>query len=158
MDLVINAPGPGNYVATGGPISGGTMGAMTGAPVPMLETDLRDDHPISIDYAGGACRGFTTGACDPQSQATGDPDFQPVQYALINNTNQWWVDVGVAGATAGQRDKTDMILYTRTISGTEGPSVECGSCHDPHEDTARPVSFLRISNDDSAVCLACHIK
>ena len=32
--------------------------------------------------------------------------------------------------------------------------VECASCHDPHScDT--PL-FLRISNDRSALCLACH--
>ena len=153
MDLVINAPGPGNYNAGGAAI--GTIGPMIGSPIPMLGTDLRDDHPISIDYAGGACQG-TLAACDPATAATGDPDFQPTQYALINSTNQWWVDT--ATGTAAQRDKTDMILYTRSFAGTDGPSVECGSCHDPHEDTPRPVSFLRISNDNSDVCLACHIK
>ena len=48
MDSVINAPGRG---MNSGNI--GTVGAMTGTPVPMLGTDLRDDHPISIQYAGG---------------------------------------------------------------------------------------------------------
>ena len=51
MDNVINAPGSDGYVATGNPI--GTLGKMTGTPVPMLGTDLRDDHPISIQYGGG---------------------------------------------------------------------------------------------------------
>ena len=54
-----------------------------------------------------------------------------------------------------------MILYTRAFpTGGNGPSVECGSCHDPHEGEANgiDVSFLRISNVGSEVCLACHIK
>ena len=48
-----------------------------------------------------------------------------------------------------------MILYTRNFAAGSGPSVECASCHDPHTETT---TFLRTSNDDSAVCLACHIK
>jgi predicted CXXCH cytochrome family protein len=34
--------------------------------------------------------------------------------------------------------------------------VECASCHNVHDDSIAP--FLRISNDNSAVCLTCHIK
>ncbi len=70
-----------------------------------------------------------------------------------------------AGGTAGVRDKSDMILYTRNFGGATGnaPSVECGSCHDPHveEATGTPAAgktFLRIANTGSAVCLACHNK
>ena len=59
---------------------------------------------------------------------------------------------------ADTREKSDIILYARTFTAGEGPSVECASCHDPHEDTVRPVSFLRIANSNSDVCLACHIK
>lgn len=37
-------------------------------------------------------------------------------------------------------------------------NVECISCHDPHiPDTIRPY-FLRISNENSALCKSCHIK
>ena len=167
MDVVINAPGSGGYTAGGAELDPAAIGAMTGTPIPNLGTDLRDDHPISIEYAGGACTG-TLNDCDPATQTGGDKDFQPVQYAAINTKNQWWVDVpafatdangtNTQTGTPNVREKTDMILYTRDFSGTEGPSVECGSCHDPHEDTARPVSFLRISNANSDVCLACHIK
>ena len=167
MDVVINKPGSGGYNAAGSEISTTLVTNMSGAPVPMLGTDLRDDHPISIDYAGGACRG-TTSDCDPATAASGDADFLPAQFASINTNPQWWVDVptyatDAAGTvietgTANVREKTDMILYTRDFGGTDGPSVECASCHDPHEDTARPVSFLRIANAGSGVCLACHIK
>lgn len=37
-----------------------------------------------------------------------------------------------------------------------GLRVECQSCHDPHDTTNAP--FLRVSNADSALCLACHLK
>lgn len=167
MDIVINAPGSNGYNAAGAEIDAGAIGAMTGTPVPNLGTDLRDDHPISIAYAGGACTNVLAD-CDPSTQVNGDRDFQPAQYALINTNNQWWVDVPtfatdvdgnvIQSGTPDIREKTDMILYTRDFSGQDGPSVECGSCHDPHEDTERPVSFLRVSNANSGVCLACHIK
>jgi len=63
------------------------------------------------------------------------------------------------------RQKNDIILYTRDFSGVGGdanaPSVECASCHDPHvesKDAATQVSFLRVSQAGSGVCLACHTK
>lgn len=158
MDVVLNAPGSGGYTATGAEIDTLAIGLMTGTPIPALGADLRNDHPVSIAYAGGGCAG-TTADCDPQAGGfTGDPDFRVAQFQTINTNPNWWVDT--AAGTADQRDKTDMILYTRDFSGTNGPSVECGSCHDPHETTATAgaVNFMRIPNDNSDVCLACHIK
>lgn len=35
-----------------------------------------------------------------------------------------------------------------------GEKVECASCHDPH--SCKNPLFLRVSNDRSALCLACH--
>jgi predicted CXXCH cytochrome family protein len=32
--------------------------------------------------------------------------------------------------------------------------VECASCHDPHDCSNKP--FLRMSNEKSALCMACH--
>lgn len=40
--------------------------------------------------------------------------------------------------------------------GTGTNQVECGSCHDVHDDTINP--FMRIDNAQSALCLTCHIK
>jgi hypothetical protein len=63
-----------------------------------------------------------------------------------------------------------MILFTRDNGGSFEPFVECATCHDPHsgvtEDVAgggtnaagSDISFMRIANTDSDVCLACHIK
>jgi predicted CXXCH cytochrome family protein len=165
MDNIINAPGSGGYDATGGGAGGlaytwdtstgrvNAQGVMQNASntLAMLGTDLSNDHPIGIQYCGGGPNATNaTAACrdtDFKGSGTG------LQNATINTNLVWWVDT--AAGTAGQRDKTDMILYTRSFSGTNGPSVECASCHDPHSENS---TFLRIANTGSAVCLACHVK
>jgi len=160
MDVLINAPGSGGYDGAGAEFDLGAIGTMPGdgvalsAPIPNLGTDLQDDHPISIQYAGGGCSDADgTGAgCG----SLGDTDFKPPYSADINNVRIWWVDV----AGVGVREKGDMQLYTRTdVDGTTvEPTVECGSCHDPHNQGSTPVDFLRVNNTNSDVCLACHIK
>ena len=42
------------------------------------------------------------------------------------------------------------------INGAVNDSLECGSCHAVHDNAVVP--FLRMSNDGSALCLACHAK
>ncbi len=37
-----------------------------------------------------------------------------------------------------------------------GGTVQCSSCHDPHDNTFAP--FLTMSNTASALCTACHLK
>jgi hypothetical protein len=177
MDNIINAPGSGGYDSTGGGTNGRNFawvgntvsaeGIMTnptgGINVALMGTDLRNDHPIGIQYCGGGLSGSGTtvsGTCS-------DPDFKNgttgVKTTLINGVQYFWVDT--AGGTAN-RDRSDMILFTRTFSGGAGPSVECASCHDPHVESGTtsgglPVAgetFLRISNTGSAVCLSCHVK
>ena len=169
MDNIINAPGYGGYDATGGgPLglsytwSSGTTagrvdadGRMTNATttLSMLGSDLSNDHPIGIQYCGGGPTSTTPAA------ACRDGDFVAPQNATINSNLVWWVDTSVG--TAATREKTDMILYTRSFAGTNSPSVECASCHDPHVESGTGSSgatFLRIANTGSAVCLACHVK
>lgn len=158
MDNIINAPGSGGYNATGGGALGlgwtwaaglraDADGKMinTAATLSMLGPDLSNDHPIGIQYCGGGqTSGAPTGAC-------ADPDFIAPSNATINSNVVWWVDTGTAG-----RQKTDMALYSRTFTAGTGPSVECGSCHDPHSSTNN--TFLRVSNAGSGVCLSCHVK
>lgn len=44
-----------------------------------------------------------------------------------------------------------------TIAGLlRNSKVECGSCHDPHE--ATNLTFLRVANTGSALCIGCHAK
>ena len=158
MDVMINAPGTSDTLTAAqfDATAFGT-GIIDAASQRNLGTDLSNDHPVSIQYGGG---GITSG-----NLVTTDADFVNPQYASINGNDAWWVDVtggkvnGVAvGGTAGTREKSDMILYTTSAQ----PYVECASCHDPHNsDTGlvtNQVSFLRIDNTGSAVCLACHTK
>ena len=157
MSAVINAPGSGRtgdaaWVAgawSGANQTGGKIGA---GLITNIGTDLRDDHPIGIQYGGGGVTLALPGA------TTRDPDFKSVTSSVMGTSRVWWVDTE---ATAnGTRQKTDMALYTRPAGSYTGqtdsePFVECGSCHDPHTTNS---TFLRITNAGSAVCLACHVK
>jgi predicted CXXCH cytochrome family protein len=127
-----------------------------------LTTDLTNDHPIGMQYAGG---GIAASRPKVVQGDTVDPDFAPVEYKVKDGRFLWWVerDWRTTGGD-GERTKQDVILYTRDASngyagqGEQEPFVECGSCHDPHE-TVNP-TFLRISNTDtpSGLCLTCHVK
>lgn len=168
MDSMINAPGAGlynsagarplggtGYTWTGGPGTDGKMTAASSTYVINLGQDLTNDHPVAINYCGG------TGNTGTGALTCGDDDFQ-----LTTGTNNkvkfdsaktvWWVETG-GNST---RNKTDLPLYTRTVSAATGPYVECGTCHDPHVDGtgSSGATFLRIPNSASQICLACHVK
>lgn len=173
MNVMINQPGSGGYNAGGATLSGtwsgndvNADGTLKSTVVANLSTDLRNDHPIGIQYGGGMPGNVAYTKAAIASGTLNDKDFQGLQYANINGNNVWWVDT--ASGTAGTREKTDMLMYTRngaqiltqagTASGTltgDQAFVECASCHDPHSENT---TFLRIPNTGSAVCLACHIK
>lgn len=146
MDAVINEPGT-------GPGDDGDLNALGVMPpfsTATISTDLRDDHPIGVQYGG----------FDPGTGRKIDPDFKGTGEGLKSGMSHlglpwWWVDTSVG--TSGVRDKTDMILYTRDNSGTNQPFVECASCHDPLRGGGSP-NFMRIANENSDVCLACHVK
>lgn len=155
-----------------------------------LGTDLSNDHPISMQYAGG---GLTATA---PLAATNDPDFAQAaatgfggvggnaaanpSHAGADNSNhgnvagsgtglvrhdtngkggfadRWWID---SNGVSGFQNSGDMPLYTRNDvagSAVAQPTVECGTCHDPHSGNT---TFLREpGNEDSQVCLTCHAK
>jgi predicted CXXCH cytochrome family protein len=162
MNNVINQPGSGGYNIAGGLMPGSWTGtgvdpatgrmASGATRVANLGTDLRNDHPIGIQYCGGGRTVAlgTGGTCS-------DADFRAPDFA----NGVFWVETGAAGSG---RQKTDMILYNRAGTATDStvlasqPFVECASCHDPH--TSDNPTFLRISNTTpgSGVCLACHVK
>jgi hypothetical protein len=181
LDNILNAPGSGGYDSTGGGVGGklwtwstggdlgaaltvDTTGTFLAGQIVNLGTDLRDDHPVSVQYGGGGVSATTP------TGATVDADFvAPLQ---IGADDRWYVDnatmAGSLGSTLGSFDKWDFKLYTRldaALANVNEPFVECGSCHDPHMETT---TFLRIdgtinpdgteSNSGSRVCLACHIK
>lgn len=179
MNVMINQPGSGGYNAAGAALSGGWTGANQTAGkigngsnpndlITLIGKDLKNDHPIGIQYGGGPKAGTVPAApADYTKDLFRDADFNTAKSATINGQSVWWVDTSTG--TAGTREKTDMQLYTRTGAGSVGldgtvtanaltgaqPFVECASCHDPHSEN---VTFLRIDNSGSKVCLACHIK
>jgi len=155
MNSVINAPGSGltNATFSAGTWSGANQTAGKLIGVANLGTDLRNDHPVGIQYAGGGYN--TTNLTGPGA----DPDFRAANSAIVGGVRAWWVDSEATPNNA--RNKTDMVLYTRGPTGgytgqtNPEPFVECASCHDPHTATTM---FLRTVNDNSRVCLTCHIK
>jgi len=167
MDNMLNKPGSGGYNAAGSSLGGVWTGAATmagtpGSPVgvdlriPVIGADLKNDHPIGIQYCGGGLTGsgsVTSGTC-------ADADFKgaaDVGTALVNGRQIFWVETN---ATAG-RQKADLSLYTRDFSGAAGtPSVECASCHDPHVESigTQNIQFMRVTTAGSAICLSCHVK
>ena len=164
MDNIINAPGSGGLTADGGGVNGlaytwtgttvnTTTGILSAGGPGLIGADLTNDHPIGVEYCGGGISGTTgvTGCKDADFKGGGTNSG--LATTTINSTQVWWVDT--TGGTAN-REKTDMILYTRAFTAGSGPSVECASCHDPH--SATNPTFLRVSNDGSGVCLSCHVK
>jgi predicted CXXCH cytochrome family protein len=175
MNVMINQPGSGGYNSAGAAAGGtweGTRDTISGVTnIALIGTNLKNDHPIGIQYCGGIALNAAFALADlVPSTSCRDKDFNTAQYKDINGSPVWWVDS--IGGTADTRDKKDMMLYTRdtvTSIGAGGTSttggvsltgpqayVECASCHDPHVSTT--ATFLRIDNTGSAVCLACHIK
>jgi predicted CXXCH cytochrome family protein len=165
MNVMINQAGSGGYNAAGAALPGSwagtnqTAGAISAGLITNIGKDLKNDHPIGIQYGGGPVGAIP--AAGTAYTAFNDKDFNPAASKAINGQPVWWVDT--AAGTTG-RQKTDMQLYTRTNAAGVGsagvltgaqPFVECASCHDPHTENA---TFLRIVNTGSAVCLACHIK
>ncbi|TAN83593.1 MAG: hypothetical protein EPN14_03375 [Gallionella sp.] len=167
MNTTINQAGSGGYNASGALQAGTWVGsALTATPVGSLNyatpsivnigTDLRNDHPVGVQYGGG---GFLSSANLNVTNATAvgtptDADFVSPKVTGNATTAAFWVDTGTAG-----RQKTDLILYTRTeptVGNVAQPFVECATCHDPH--TNAQATFLRTSNTSSALCLACHTK
>ena len=165
MDNMFNAPGSGagkgdgsagvsqTYTWTGSGVDA-TTGKITG--IANLGADLKNDHPIGIEYCGGGITGTGTTV----SGTCADLDFKGasnIKTKQVNDQQVFWID---RGTSTGVRDKDDIILYTRTEFGTAGPSVECASCHDPHVESKGTdnVNFMRVTTANSDICLACHTK
>ena len=194
IDSVINAPGSGGYDPAGARIGTNFVGddqvngQLDPTIVQNLGTDLSNDHPVSMQYAGGGVSTTNVNGPtnDPDFPAGANPNPHPTSFTLNNMaapttapiTTLWWIERNDESLNNGARDRVDVILYTRLesetgVAGGEQPFVECGSCHDPHN-IDNP-TFLRVSNGipaslagdfpnavspnrGSALCLTCHIK
>jgi Doubled CXXCH motif (Paired_CXXCH_1) len=166
VDSIINMPGSGNYLASQnvntsqvflnswpgiGPKTGADHQGMNsagclschgavgipGAPdfrIAAIGTDLTNDHPVGITFptTNGPGTDFKT-----PTGTQGNATF------FDSNSN-------------GSMDKGDVRLYDA--------KVECASCHDPHgvpsgaAGSTFNLTFMRVANTNSAVCLTCHAK
>ena len=187
IDNVINMPGSGGYNFASGSrignfVGGDQSGGKLGNPnliVQNLTTDLSNDHPISMQFGGGG-----VSVNNPTlAKMPVDPDFHPPQVMNAPPASGlqklWYIESGANSLMPNARDRQDVILYTRSdVAGGGGvlqPTVECGSCHDPHN--VKNPTFLRISNSGastipnnsdniysganggpSGLCLTCHDK
>jgi predicted CXXCH cytochrome family protein len=79
-------------------------------------------------------------------------DDHPVGFAY--DANAAYLASGKLRALAGTSTIVKVTGAT-TINGAAAATVECSSCHDPHGVTGT-TAFLRISNSQSALCMACH--
>lgn len=168
LDSMINEPGsgadnPGFSAGSwrGDDVIGAEDGRLAAGIVQNLGTDLTNDHPIGMQYAGG---GISASKPTLPQGETNDPDFAEVLYKIKDGRYLWWVERDWRTGGDGERTKRDVVLYTRDSSNgypgqsEQEPFVECASCHDPHS-TENP-TFLRISNTEtpSGLCLTCHVK
>lgn len=170
MNVMINTPGSGTTATLAGTWTGAdqTLGKIGAGLITNIGTDLKNDHPVGIQYGGGPKSGTVPAAGQAYDNTMfRDADFKATKSSVLNGQSVWWVDT--TAGTAGTREKTDMQLYTRVgadsvnrdgsintgaLTGAQ-PFVECASCHDPHSENT---TFLRIDNTGSAVCLSCHTK
>ncbi|WP_210398065.1 cytochrome c3 family protein [Motiliproteus sediminis] len=158
MDVMINEPGSGTDTISAGTWSGSTSDGLTGGDtmndanfgITFIGTDLTNDHPIGIQYAGGGESG-SRGDGEGTVSNYADTDFKPAWKGTVNNMPIWWVptvaatgssDIGdvdgnggtkasgasrTAGTAPTSRNKTDMQLYTRLLVSQGGGIFDSGT-------------------------------
>jgi mono/diheme cytochrome c family protein len=120
------------------PVAAMLGGGATSFDLFVIGTDLTNDHPVGVSLP---VKVLGIDFNDPSQTKANDIAF----YDLDGD---------------GRPDK-DEIRYYNTGDGFE---VECSSCHDPHGVPLSGAgsefipSFLRRANDNSDVCLTCHIR
>jgi len=119
--------------------------------VASMASHINGSHPVSLPYAQGDpyLLGQDAARKLPKRPKRLVP-FRRPQRTMINDTPVWWLETGISG-----RQKDDVQLYTRRLPPTNAPLpyVECASCHDPHGSNAQ---LLRLPNNGSQLCRACH--
>lgn len=125
------------------------------------------DHPFGVPYRGTRASQQSVETAKTAARKSGTPmrerqyaydfgadEYRPVFESVVDNRRIYWTSATNNGY---RRGKSDLPLYgRRSADGAEDvPFIECTSCHDPHS-TSR--MFLRVSTDNSQICLTCHDK
>jgi len=100
------------------------------------------DGTVALDSFGGASgTHFMTGAALVGTDMSND---HPIS-----------IDYGAGSATLGGLHLASLDSVKALLRGGK---VECGSCHDPHNDGTGTSKLLQMDNAGSALCLTCHNK
>ena len=145
-----------NIPMTGGitTLPAGTYGATSGF-TPVIGADLRNDHPISVDFTS--------------TLAARDGELRPVNNNALQNWQSGGVDI-IGKRGPGYRP---VLPLEGTGAGGTG-QVQCSACHNPHivetDTTKGNQMFLRTNRFQEAtptgtysqandiICLGCHEK
>ncbi len=121
---------------------GGNTGTnfVTGTPQVGAGNSLANDHPISIRFRHFANAGSTShGGAGYDWDATGPG-------SRCDNCHTTAHDAGHLNGS---------VLFYGSVGAM---TIECGSCHEPHNKFAANPKFLRKPIDGSVICLVCHNK
>ena len=125
------------------------------------------DHPFGVPYRGNRASQQSVDAAKEAARSAATPmrerqfaydfgadGYRPVFESVVENRRIFWASSTNNGY---RRGKSDLPLYGRKAAdgGEDVPFIECTSCHDPHS-TSR--MFLRVSSDNSLICMTCHDK
>lgn len=144
-------------------------------------SDLSNDHPISFQYSDAVAA--ADGELVSPSNSGGDIGVRVGRGVLNYNTENSLTDpkapvaVGTRKAVPLEKQHTFDGTTVATIDVTQGGTVECTTCHDPHirsVDNSENIKFLRLHRFQKGVvgqdvgsnfeistdinCLACHRK
>lgn len=121
----------------------GNAGDPTDFTAFLIGTDLRNDHPVGINF--------------PTTSGPGTDWKTPTGAVTRGGSTTSFFDED----SNGRMDKGDIRMYG---NGPTDSRVECASCHDPHgvpsagTGSVFNATFLRKTNAGSVVCLTCHTK
>jgi predicted CXXCH cytochrome family protein len=167
VDAIMNMPGSGRYSTTPNTAFLNTWTNPSGLG-PFVHLGLNQTECLACHSAGAGVVGSSAADFTIAAIGTDLRDDHPVgvTFPTTNGNGTDWKTPGGTVASSkffddngnGRMDKGEIRLYD---SGN-GPSVECGSCHDPHgvasSGSLFNATFLRKTNSGSAVCLTCHSK
>ena len=133
-----------------------TIDATVGQPDGISKLCLScHDNTVAIDAFGGAAgtAGVMTTAFAGTTAAlttdlTNDHPISFVYNTALSTADVELHDPSVQTSGLGSTIQADMLSATNTL--------ECSSCHDPHDNTNG--TFLRMPNTNSDLCLTCHKK
>jgi predicted CXXCH cytochrome family protein len=126
-------------------------------------------HPIAMNNCGdtgstysdstGACAGPSFIAVGSTSSSNGLRDDHPINFVYdttLAGKSASLVVPGSAPSNLGGAARHG-VTYQGAFLPLFNDTMQCATCHDVHDNTTHS-TFLRIGEDGSAICLACHGK